>query len=60
MPRPWLANLCDAEKLSNEKLMQIKGLHDHDAFVTAPMPCFALIGALVDFHSPGNRGPARD
>jgi len=59
-PRPRLANGFDAEKLSSEKLMQIKGLHECVDSMTALMRRFALIGAVVDFRTRMNRGPARD
>jgi len=49
-----------AEKLSSEKLMQIKGLREYVDSVTAPPGRFALIGAVVDFQRRGNRGSARD
>jgi hypothetical protein len=44
-----------AEKLSNEKNSQIKGLREYVGFVTGMSRCRALFRALVDFQYRANR-----
>jgi hypothetical protein len=49
-----------AQKLSNQKSIQINGLHEYFGFVTGALRGCASSGALVDFQCRASRGFSHD